>query len=343
MKQFFTLIAAVLLTATTYAQIGINNETPDASSALDITSTTRGFLMPRMTNEERTAISNPAEGLMVYITDFNGGSFMFYNGTIWTTLAFGSSPPNAPIIGAVNRSNGEATVQFTAPSSNGGSEIISYTATSSPGGITGILNQAGSGTITVTGLTNGTAYTFTVTATNAIGTSTASAISNSVTPQLSVGDSAYGGIIFYVFQSGEEGYVEGEIHGLIAASSDQSSAASWGCNNNGIVGADGTAIGTGEQNTIDMQAAGCATQANTAAYLCINLNTGGYGDWFLPSKDELAIMLSNILSEGNFTYWYYVTSSEIGDKVWCIDKYGDQYNYFPKTYSNFRVRAVRVF
>ena len=42
MKNIFTLLAAVLITATTYAQIGINNENPDASAALDITSTTGG-------------------------------------------------------------------------------------------------------------------------------------------------------------------------------------------------------------------------------------------------------------------------------------------------------------
>ena len=42
MKQFFTFLAAVLFTATTVAQVGINTETPDASAALDITSTTGG-------------------------------------------------------------------------------------------------------------------------------------------------------------------------------------------------------------------------------------------------------------------------------------------------------------
>ena len=49
MKKLFTLLAAVLFTATTYAQVGINTETPDASAALDITSTTGGLLVPRMT------------------------------------------------------------------------------------------------------------------------------------------------------------------------------------------------------------------------------------------------------------------------------------------------------
>ena len=62
MKQFFTLLAAVLLTATTYAQVGVGTTTPDASAALDITSPTKGLLIPRMTNAQRQAISNPAAG-----------------------------------------------------------------------------------------------------------------------------------------------------------------------------------------------------------------------------------------------------------------------------------------
>ena len=69
MKHFFTLLAAVLLTATTYAQVGINNENPDASAALDITSTTKGFLPPRMTAAQRNSISNPPAGLMLWCSD----------------------------------------------------------------------------------------------------------------------------------------------------------------------------------------------------------------------------------------------------------------------------------
>ena len=90
--------------------------------------------------------------------------------------------PDAPGIGTAVAGNTQASVPFTAPASNGGSTITSYTATSSPGGFTGTLSQEGSGTITVSGLTNGTAYTFTVTATNANGISAASSASNSVTP-----------------------------------------------------------------------------------------------------------------------------------------------------------------
>jgi hypothetical protein len=73
----------------------------------------------------------------------------------------------------------EATVSFIAPLDNGGSVITSYTATSSPEGKTASGSVS---PLTVTGLTNGTPYTFTVTATNIIGTSDSSVASNSVTP-----------------------------------------------------------------------------------------------------------------------------------------------------------------
>lgn len=88
-----------------------------------------------------------------------------------------ASVPQAPTIGTATAGNGSATVTYTA-GATGGSAVTSYTATASPGGATG----TGASPITVSGLTNGTAYTFTVTATNAQGTSAASSASNSVTP-----------------------------------------------------------------------------------------------------------------------------------------------------------------
>jgi hypothetical protein len=184
MKQFFTFLAVVLLTAATFAQVGIGTTNPDGSAALDITSTTKGLLIPRMTNAQRLAIASPVAGLLVYVTDFDGGTFLFYNGTDWKELSLtqARTAPDAPTITGVVSGDAQVAVSFTAPSSNGGSAITSYTATSSPGGLTGTVSQSGDGTITVTGLTNGTGYTFTVTATNAIGTSVASAASSSVTP-----------------------------------------------------------------------------------------------------------------------------------------------------------------
>lgn len=91
------------------------------------------------------------------------------------------SVPDPPTIGTVSIFGLTATVPFTAPINNGASTITSYTVTSNPGGITGSLSQSGGGSITISGLTSGTSYTFSVTATNSIGTSVASSASNSVT------------------------------------------------------------------------------------------------------------------------------------------------------------------
>ncbi len=102
-------------------------------------------------------------------------------GTIFSLpLTVAPTAPGAPTIGTATAGNGQATVSFTAPD-NGGSPITGYTATSSPGGKTG-SGAATATSITVGGLTNGTAYTFTVTAANTIGTSLPSASSNAVTP-----------------------------------------------------------------------------------------------------------------------------------------------------------------
>ena len=80
-----TLIALMLFTALGYAQVGINTNNPDASSALEIESTTGGILIPRLTETQRDAISAPATGLMIYQTNGTSG-FYFYDGNIWTKV-----------------------------------------------------------------------------------------------------------------------------------------------------------------------------------------------------------------------------------------------------------------
>jgi hypothetical protein len=63
--------------------LGIGTTSPSASAILDVTSTTKGFLPPRMTNAQRTAISSPAVGLIVYCTDMVEGLYV-YKSTGWT-------------------------------------------------------------------------------------------------------------------------------------------------------------------------------------------------------------------------------------------------------------------
>jgi len=116
---------------------------------------------------------------------------------------------------------------------------------------------------------------------------------------------------------------------------------SGGCYGTSISGADGTAIGTGKQNTIDIETS--CTTPETAADICANLVMNGYNDWFLPSKFELVELYVNRAIIGGFSTDKYWSSSEqsafnawsksFSTGIW----YGDNKN------SSRFVRAIRGF
>lgn len=121
----------------------------------------------------------------------------------------------------------------------------------------------------------------------------------------------------------------------------------WGTYENTVIGADGTAIGTGAQNTIDIIAGDISNE--NAAHACADYSTEyngtTYDDWFLPSKDELNLIyynlkINDIVGFANEGYWS--SSENMGLEAWLQDfNNGDQYTY--EKFRNRRVRPVRAF
>lgn len=87
-------IAFIAVNLTAFAQVGINTNTPEASAALDVTSTEGGILIPRLTETQRDAIASPATGLMIFQTDETTG-FYFYDGAAWAQLRVPASTAGA--------------------------------------------------------------------------------------------------------------------------------------------------------------------------------------------------------------------------------------------------------
>lgn len=192
MKKIFLLVALVFGLSTQVAQaqtpklkVGTNPTTLESSAALEVQSTNQGFLPPRMNLNQITAIASPAEGLSVYCTDCSPKVLLSFDGTNWVN-ANGQQPvaaPAAPTSPVATAGTGSASVAFTAPASTGSGAIVSYTVTSFPGGRTATGTAS---PIVVGNLIAGTAYTFTVRATNASGLTATSVQTNSVTPTAGV-------------------------------------------------------------------------------------------------------------------------------------------------------------
>ena len=167
----------------------------------------------------------------------------------------------------------------------------------------------------------------------------------------SVGDFAQGGIVFWVDETGQ--------HGLVAAKEDQSTGVRWYAGTYGNTQAKGDGPFSGEANTSIIIAAQVAIGDDGSTYaarICneLQVTEGGktYGDWYLPSKEELNLMYQNkatidatagVNGGSGFASAYYWSSTEYNsDNAWTQSFGSGSQRYLDK-YSTYYVRAVRAF
>jgi hypothetical protein len=257
MKKYFSIILTTALVIScfynfSFAQSITLDPGNTATSIIDAKSTTKGLLMPRMTEAQRTAISSPTAGLQVYCTNCSGGVGPYtYNGTVWLPM---------------------------------------YN-------------------------TSGITYT--------------------------IGQSAQGGKIFYVDDSGQ--------HGLVAATADYNSGQDikWITTNYINTNAVRSGIYGGEYNTIcinEIQGNGFSAALAAAQY------TGGnYGDWYLPSKQELQLMYTQRVAIGMNSTAVYWSSTEVPAESGLVSETAHYFSFNTGSSStssknnNYKVRAIRRF
>ena len=86
MKNLLTLLA-LSVAFSMNAQVGVGTSSPNAAAALDVVSTSKGLVPPRMTAAQRNSISNPPAGLMLWCSDCgSNGELQVFNGTTFTNL-----------------------------------------------------------------------------------------------------------------------------------------------------------------------------------------------------------------------------------------------------------------
>lgn len=369
MKKVFSILAAVLLTASVFAQ------SPEKMSyQAVIRNNNNNLVVNSNVGMQISILQYSTSGTPVYIerqfptTNANGlVSIQIGAGTVvagnFASIVWGNGPY---FVKTETDLNGGANYTIT-----GISQLLSVpyalhakTAESVSGTITetdpvftawdkdyaDLINTPAAADGSETKVTAGTNVTVTGSGTTA-SPYVVNATAGSGSTTYSVGDFAQGGIVFWVDETGQ--------HGLVAAKKDQSTGVRWYAGTYGNTQAKGDGPFSGEANTSIIIAAQVAIGDDGSTYaarICneLQVTEGGktYGDWYLPSKEELNLMYQNkatidatagVNGGSGFASAFYWSSTELSSYNAWLQYFGSGYqDYDGKDYT-FRVRAVRAF
>jgi hypothetical protein len=335
-----TLFTSFVATAQSI-EINANGATANASAVLDLKSTTKGFLLPRMTNAQMLAIPSPAQGLLAFCTDCStNGDYYFYKGTAW--VALGSTTVSvSTTVGAVSDNADEKGATITngvlnlAPANATNPGIVTKTAQT----IAGVKTFSNGIVGNVTGNVTGNASTAT-TATSATTATTATNISGGAA-----------GSIPYQTGAGSTSLLAAGSSGQVLTSAGLGTL-TWTTPSSAVTHTIGESFGGGIvfyvttdglhgliAETIDSPNAWWFYAQDNISNPN-NHSTAGklFTDWRLPTRYELNLLVNYYggLAEG-VRYW---SSTENGQDAYIYFPSG---GFFSNKTGNYSARAIRSF